>query len=109
MYVKIFRQIFDSSIADDYIVRLVFTDLLTLADPTGIVDMTATSISRRTNVPLEMVQHALEKLSEPDPESRNPDHEGRRIVKLDDHRSWGWRIVNYLKYRVREPKIKAAN
>jgi hypothetical protein len=40
MYVKIFAQIYDSSIAEDYLVRLVFEDFLILADKHGHVDMT---------------------------------------------------------------------
>ena len=99
MYVKIFAQIYDSSIAEDYLVRLVFEDFLILADKDGHVDMTAAAIARRTNVPLEVVNRAIEKLSSPDPESRSPNEDGRRIVLLDPHRSWGWRIVNYPQYR----------
>jgi len=98
MYAKVFSQIFESSIAEDYLTRLVFMDMLVLADPTGIVDMTASAISRRTNVPLEIVQPALRKLAAPDLESRNPEHEGRRIALLDDHRTWGWQILNFEGY-----------
>jgi hypothetical protein len=99
MFVKIFSQIFDSSIAEDYLVRFVFGDFLILADKDGHVDMTPGAISRRTNVPLEIVNRAIEKLSAPDRDSRSPDEEGRRIVLIDPHRAWGWRIVNYEHYR----------
>jgi hypothetical protein len=100
LFVKIFSQILDSSIAEDYLVRLVFEDMLKLADRDGFVDMTAGAIARRTNVPLEIVSRGIEKLAEPDPESRSPEEEGRRIVLIDPHRPWGWRIVNYMHYRV---------
>lgn len=99
MYVKIFAQIYDSSIADSYLVRFVFEDFLILADKDGHVDMTAAAIARRTNVPLKVVNMAIEKLSSPDLESRSPNEDGRRIVLLDPYRSWGWRIVNYAHYR----------
>jgi hypothetical protein len=99
MYVKIFTQIYDSSIADDYLTRFVFEDFLILADKEGHVDMTVAAIARRTNVPIEIVNRAIEKLSSPDLESRSPDEDGRRIVLLDPYRSWGWRIVNYDDYR----------
>jgi hypothetical protein len=99
MFAKVFAQIFDSSIASNYLVRLVFEDMLVLADSDGVVDMTVDALSRRTNVPLEIVQAGIEELSKPDRESRTPDDEGRRIVPLDSHRSWGWRIVNYRHYR----------
>ena len=61
--------------------------------------MTHEAIARRTNVPLEIVRRAFGELEKPDPRSRNPDHEGRRIKGLDEHRDWGWVIVNYVKYR----------
>jgi hypothetical protein len=99
MYVKIFEQIYDSSIADNYLVRFVFEDFLILADKDGCVDMTAAAIARRTNVPLKVVNMAIEKLSSPDLESRSPNEDGRRIVLLDQYRSWGWRIINYAQYR----------
>jgi hypothetical protein len=99
MFAKVFGQIFDSSLAEDYNCRRMFMDLLVLADWDGIVDMTPEAISRRTNVPLPEVQRYIELLSRPDPLSRCPDCEGRRLVLIDSHRNWGWRIVNFLHYR----------
>ena len=98
-FVKIFEQIYDSSIAEDWHVRVVFQDMLILANKDGIVDRTPEAIARRTNVPLETVLEAIPRLEAGDPASRTPDEDGRRIVRLDAHRNWGWRIVNYQKYR----------
>jgi hypothetical protein len=99
MYAKVFRQIFDSSINDDYRVRFVFEDLLKLCDINGVVDMTHEAVSRVTNVPIEMVREGITKLESPDPKSRSREFEGRRIMRLDEHRDWGWYIVNYEYYR----------
>ena len=99
MYAKVFAQIFDSSIAENYEVRHVFEDLLKLADRDGVVDMTLEAVARRTNVPLEKVEFAIGELSKPDPESRSKEHEGRRLVPIDSGRTWGWLIVNYQHYR----------
>jgi hypothetical protein len=99
MFAKVFSQIFDSSIAMDHVVRHVFMDMLVLADRDGVVDMTQDAIARRTNVPLEIIMSALERLSQPDDRSRSGDEEGRRIVLIDSHRDWGWQIVNYHHYR----------
>jgi hypothetical protein len=38
-------------------------------------------------------------LEGPDPKSRTPDENGARIYRLDDHRDWGWGIVNYDYFR----------
>ncbi len=99
MYAKIFTQIFDSSIAENYEVRHVFEDLLKLADIDGVVDMTVEAISRRTNVPLDKVRFGIQELMKADPISRSKEHEGRRIIPLDSGRAWGWIVVNYAHYR----------
>ena len=99
-YQPIFRSILESSIAKDYMVRHVFEDLLKLAVwLTGEVEMTHDAVARKTGIPEEMVRAAIAKLEEPDPESRNRAHEGRRLVRLDAGRSWGWLIVNFAFYR----------
>lgn len=99
MFAKVFEQIFDSSIAEDYTVRHCFMDLLALADPDGVVDMTHDAIARRTNVPIEIVRRCVTELSKPDHASRSKKNDGRRIVPIDSHREWGWRVVNYQHYR----------
>lgn len=99
MYAKIFSQIFDSTLADNWQHRHVFEDLLKLSDQRGYVDMTPESIIARTRLPADMVMEALKALMLPDPRSRSKEEGGRRIVLIDSDRPWGWRIVNYLHYR----------
>ncbi len=99
MYAKIFRQIYDSSIAEDPQVRFTFMDMLVLADSDGVVDMTPEAISRVTNVPLEWVRRSIQVLESADPRSRTADHNGARIARLDEHRDWGWVILNYDRFR----------
>ena len=99
MFAKVFSQIFDSTIAEDYKVRHIFMDLLVMSDSDGVVDKTPEAISRIANVPLEYVKAGLQALSQPDPKSRTKDHDGRRIQLIDVERDWGWRIVNFQKYR----------
>lgn len=99
MYAKIFAQILDSSIAEYPEVRFTFMDLLILADADGVVDMTPEAIARRTNRDLVTVCNALKHLEMPDPKSRTADCGGARIKRLDEHRDWGWMIVNYDKFR----------
>ena len=99
MFAKLFAQIFDSSIAEDYLTRHVFMDMIVLADSEGVVDITPDAIARRTNVPEEIVLQAIVRLCQPDPKSRSKDEDGRRLLLLDSHRDWGWSIVNYEHYR----------
>jgi hypothetical protein len=109
VFAKIFAQIFDSSISKDYMVRHVFMDLLVLADRDGVVDMTVDAISRRTNVPEDIVANAIKHLMQPDRSSRSHAEDGARIVLLDSHRDWGWQIVNYDHYRhIRDEESRRA-
>lgn len=77
---------------------VTFQQMLILADRFGDVDCTAEVISRRTLIPLEIIEKGIEELLKPDPHSRDPKEEGRRIVPINPDRSWGWHIVNYGKY-----------
>lgn len=107
MFAKVFSQIFDSSIAEDYNCRRMFMDLLVLADSDGVVDMTLEAISRRTNVPIEEVKKYIDDLCQPDPKSRSKLHEGKRIIPVDSGRDWGWKIVNYHHYRkIRDEEVR---
>ena len=101
MYAKIFSQIFDGTLCTrgPWQALVAFQQLLVLADKDGNVDMTAAAISRRTTIPLDVIEIGIKALSEPDPESRTPDEDGRRIIPLSPGRNWGWHIVNYAKYR----------
>ena len=101
MYVKVFPSMYDGTLATrgPWEALVTFQQLLVLADPQGVVDMTPEAISRRTTIPLEIITAGIAALEQSDPESRSLDEDGRRIVRLSDHRSWGWRIVNYLNYR----------
>lgn len=101
MYGKVFDSMYDGTLASrgPWQALVTFQQLIVLATPDGVVDMTADAISRRTSIPLEIIELGIAKLMEPDARSRTPDEEGRRIVLLDDHRDWGWQIVNHAKYR----------
>lgn len=101
MYGKIFKQIYKGTLAmvGPWEALVTFQQLIILADKDGIVDMTADAISRETTIPLEIIEKGIGALESPDPESRSPDHEGKRIIRLSDTRSWGWRLVNYEHYR----------
>lgn len=101
MYAKIFSQMYDGTLATDgpWQALVAFQQLLILADQDGVVDMTIPAIVRRTTIPREIIEAGIAALMLPDPESRTPTEEGKRIVPLSEGRAWGWRIVNYAKYR----------
>ena len=99
MYAKLFTSIYQGTLRGNSHGLLVFTNLLAHADSAGHVDIHPRAIADEVGLTLEQVQAALIDLEAPDAESRSPEEDGRRIVRLDGHRAWGWRIVNYVKYR----------
>jgi len=100
MYGKIFDSMYDSTLADDWRALITFQQMIVLCDADGTVDMTPHSIARRTGIPIEYIEAGLKILEAPDPYSRTPDQDGRRIERIDSHRPWGWSIVNHEKYKV---------
>ena len=81
MYAKVFASMFDSTLRDRWQGWVVFVAMLALADEDDVVDMTATALQARTNLPPDVVLEGLEILSSPDYNSRTPDEEiGRAHV-----------------------------
>lgn len=99
MYGKLFESIYDGTLVEDWRALITFQQMIILCDSDGILDMTVGAISRRTGIPQEHIKHGVTVLEAPDVQSRTPDEEGKRIVRIDDHRAWGWRIVNHKYYR----------
>ncbi len=110
MYGKVFDSIYDGTLAGHWEAIVTMQQLIVLSTPDGVVDMTPEAIAGRTTIPLKIIKKGLEHLAKPDPFTRTPGEDGRRIVLLDDHRPWGWRLVNHGKYmrlRNMEEKRKA--
>jgi hypothetical protein len=99
MYCKLFSSLYQGTLRGRSHAILVFTNLLAHADQYGVVDKHFKAIADEVGLSIPEVKAALEELESPDPESRSPAEDGRRIVRMDEHRVWGWQIVNYGKYR----------
>lgn len=74
----------------------VWYAILASKDREGITALTPQTLALLTKEPVESVQAAWDRLAAPDPESHNPDYEGRRIVRLPDGR---WLVVSSEIYR----------
>jgi len=98
MYGKIFDTIFGSSIMEEDIeIRYIWMCMLTIADKEGFIDASIPSLARRFNVSEEAMSNTIERLLSPDPSSKTPDQDGRRIEPIRE--TYGWHIINYEKYR----------
>jgi hypothetical protein len=101
MYSKIFASMYDGTLRtrSPWEATVTLQQLLILSDSHGQVDMTPEAIALRTGIPLEIIRKGIVALEVPDPDSRLPNEEGRRIVRIDPRRDWGWKIVNFIHYR----------
>jgi hypothetical protein len=61
--------------------------------------MTPAYIASVTGMPESDLVECIERFMQPDPYSRTTDHDGRRLIPIDEARPWGWKIVNHRKYR----------
>lgn len=95
-YTKLFNSIVTSTIwTEDDKTRIVWITMLALSDQNGEVHSSIPGLARLSAVPIPDVERALEKFLSPDPYSRTPDNDGRRIAKIDG----GWELLNHAKYR----------
>lgn len=98
-YAKLFGSILDSTVwQESKETRLVWITMLAMKDQDGIVEAAIPGLARRAGVSLEETEAALATLMKPDPYSRTPDHDGRRIAVVDG----GWMVLNHDKYRAKE-------
>lgn len=97
-WVKLFGSIVTSSVwcEDDKTLR-VWIAFLALSDSEGRVEGSVPGLANVCRVTADEMRAALAKLSSPDPDSRTPDHEGRRLEAIPG----GWLILNYRLYRDR--------
>jgi hypothetical protein len=99
MYAKLFASLYQGTLRGRAHEILVFTNLLAHTGKDGTVDKHFRAIADETGLTLDEVKAAIAVLEAADPESRSQDEEGARIVRMDEHRAWGWRVVNHGKYR----------
>lgn len=109
MYNKLFVKILDSSIwlEPDH-TRIVWMTLLASMDEDGFCAFAcAANVANRAIVPIEKAEEALRTLESPDPNSADPEHEGRRIERVPG----GWVVLNAPKYRelATREKIRESN
>lgn len=99
MYCKLFASLYQGTLRGKSHEILVFTNMLAHADAEGCVDKHFRAIADEVGLSVDEVKAAVQNLESPDPESRSPEMDGRRLLRINDHRAWGWKIVNYGKYR----------
>ena len=101
MYAPLFASLYQGSMSGKSDLLLVWPCLLAHADPRGNIDMHPRVISALTGLSIDRVEAALLELEADDPDSRTRDetYGGRRLVRLDEGKRWGWFVVNHALYR----------
>jgi len=95
-FTKLFSSITASTIwCEDANTRIVWITMLSMADRKGRIFASVPGLAHMARVPTEACREAIAKFLSPDPDSRTPDYEGRRIEVIEG----GWRLLNYEKYR----------
>lgn len=95
-YTKLFNSIITSTIwTEDDKTRILWITMLALADKNGEVQASIPGLARVAGMSVECCEVAIGKFLAPDPYSRTPDDEGRRIEVIDG----GWALLNHGKYR----------
>lgn len=99
MYAKLFASLYQGTLRGRKNEILVFTNLIANCDDSGFVDKHFRAISEEVGLTVGEVKVAVRNLEKADPESRSPELNGARLERIEEHREWGWRVVNYVKYR----------
>jgi|SRR3974390_1626172 len=95
-YTKLSCSITESSIwCEPDGVRLVWITMLAMSDKNGKVEASIPGLAARARVSIAETEAAIQKFLSPDPYSRTPDYEGRRIEVVPR----GWRLLNHRLYR----------
>jgi hypothetical protein len=97
MYVKLFSKILDSSVwLEPDPVRIAWITILAAMNEDGFCQFASVkNLALRANIALDDAKTAVETFESPDPDSSDPEHEGRRIERVPG----GWMVLNSKKYR----------
>lgn len=97
MYNKLFTKILDSSIwLESTPTRIVWLTMIAVMDQDGFAQFAAAkNVAHRARVTPAEAEDALHILENPDPDSSNPDNEGRRLERVPG----GWLVLNADKHR----------
>lgn len=103
MYNKLFTKILDSSIwLESMPTRIVWLTIIAAMDEHGFAQFASVAnIAHRARVSVEDAEAAITCLESPDPNSSDPDNDGRRVERVPG----GWLVLNAEKHRTMVTKV----
>jgi hypothetical protein len=103
-YTPVFDSVFQGTLCGKYPDLPVWLVLLALQQRGGIIDAHPSYIATISGLPQADIETAIRRFCEPDPESRTPDSDGRRLEPLEGV-GFGWRVINHRKYAEKARKM----
>jgi hypothetical protein len=97
-YTPVFDTVFQGTLCGKYPDLPVWLVLLALQQRGGIIDAHPSYIATISGLPQADIELAIKRFCEPDPASRTPDNDGRRLEPLEGA-GFGWRVINHRKYQ----------
>jgi hypothetical protein len=95
-YTKLFGSILASTIwQESKETKLIWITMLAASNKNGEIEASVPGLAHMACLTIAETESALETLLAPDPYSRTPEHQGRRIAPIPG----GWRLLNHGKYR----------
>jgi len=95
-YIPLFSSLISSSVwNEDSDTCKVWITLMAMSDKDGLVEGSIVGIAPIARISAEACATAIKILEAPDPNSRSPEYEGRRLLPVPG----GWKLVNHKKYR----------
>ena len=97
MYGKIFESLYEGSmVGAGPTIFAVWGYCIAKADDSGIVILNPALLAPIIGTSRVDVEQAIEYLTSPDPNSKNPEHEGRRLVNMS---GYAYAVVSHAIYR----------
>lgn len=97
MYGKIFDSMYDGTISANWQGLVTFQQMIVLCDADGVIDMTPPALSRRTGIPLEIIEKGIEFLESIEAITRKYNHSpyGWFLEKAKDYK-WFTKKTRYI-------------
>ena len=98
-YTPLYDHMLDGTLFGKWPHTGIWACLLSRVSREGTIDEVPELLAAKIGVDVKTLMSCIHDFMQPDPNSRTPDHEGRRLALIDPARPWGWVVLNHSKYK----------
>jgi len=98
-YTPLYDHMLDGTLFGKWPHTGIWACLLSRVSREGTIDEVPELLAAKIGVDVETLMRCINDFMQPDPHSRTPDHDGRRLALIDPSRPWGWVVLNHSKYK----------